>query len=358
MSNAAAVEMVSSSDDEDNVVYTLKEAMESWYYGKAASTIRSYKDRVRCFIKWLKDNYNRPINARLKVKHLRLYFVFKAKTCNQNRANIVVILSLCRQLFKKGILKKDLSKAFKVPKQKKPVAERVITPATVKAFFKEANVRSDSTTWAILAVLTYGGLRVTACSRLHCTDIKQEQHQIEGKIIKSYKIHVRHGKGDKARFIQIKPSVGENLYAIAQSKSTVHLFPSSKRPGQPLTSSSIALRIKTIAKKLGQPQISCHFFRHFFASSAMHASVNLVDISKALGHSNVSTTSQYLHASNTNVSASIDLTESDGEDLTMKYVPTINLKKEQTPKKKRKKKSKKVPKTEDLSDKSPKSVFI
>ena len=60
----------------------------------------------------------------------------------------------------------------------------------------------------------------------------------------------------------------------------------------------------------------------------MHAKCNLVDISAALGHANVSTTSRYLHASNTNVSALIDLTESDGEDHTIAYVQTVPIKKE------------------------------
>jgi len=242
--------------------------------------------------------------------------------------------------------------------------ERTMTPATVKAFFREANKKNDPTTWCILAVLTYGGLRITALSNLHCNDIKVEEHQVKGKIIKTYKIHVRHGKGDKSRFIQIKQEVGQNLYAFAKSKNTVHLFP-GKVPGKPLASTSISERIKRIAKKLGQPQISCHFFRHFFATTAMHAKCNLVDISAALGHANVSTTSRYLHASNTNVSALIDLTESDGEDHTMQYVQTIEVKKEKKEKKTRKKttkKSKKMkkgpPKSVDFSTNSSNSMLI
>ena len=150
-----------------------------------------------------------------------------------------------------------------------------------------------------------------------------------------------------------------DLFAYAQSLTTIHLFP-GRIPGKPLASSSISMRIKRIAKKLGKPDISAHYFRHFMASSALHAGGNLVDISKALGHANVSTTSLYLHASNTNVSALIDLTESDGEDHTIEYVQTIEVKKEKKEKKKKSKKKKKKspPKSLDFSTKKAKGMFI
>ena len=358
------VEQVDSSSSDEEETYTLAEAIESWYFGKAKSTIRSYRDRANDFIKWLLDNYNRPINSRLKKKHLRLYFVHKKRTCSQLRACVVCIKSLCRHLFKKGILKKDITISFKDPKQKPPKNERIMTPAIVKAFFREANKKKDSTTWAVLAVLTYGGLRITALSNLHCNDIKMEEHQANSKITKSYKIKVRLAKGGKSRTIAIKASVGANLFAYAQSLTTVHLFP-GRIPGKPLASSSISMRIKRIAKKLGKPDISAHYFRHFMASSALHAGGNLVDISKALGHANVSTTSLYLHASNTNVSALIDLTESDGEDHTIEYVQTIEVKKEKKEKKTKKikkklkkKKKKSPPKSLDFSTNSSKGMFI
>ena len=135
-----------------------------------------------------------------------------------------------------------------------------MTPATVKAFFREANKKKDSTTWCLIAILTYGGLRITALSNLHVNDIKMEEHQANGLITKSYKIKIRNAKGGKSRTIGIKASVGANLYAYAQSLTTTHLFP-GKVPGKPLASSSISQRIKRIAKKLGKPDISAHYFR-------------------------------------------------------------------------------------------------
>ena len=47
--------------------------------------------------------------------------------------------------------------------------------------------------------------------------------------------------------------------------------------------------------------------------------VDVATISKILGHSDLSVTSRYLHASNTNVLASIDLTNEGGTDDTILY---------------------------------------
>ena len=40
------VEQVGSSSSDEEETYTLAEAIESWYFGKAKSTIRSYRDRA------------------------------------------------------------------------------------------------------------------------------------------------------------------------------------------------------------------------------------------------------------------------------------------------------------------------
>ena len=70
--------------------------------------------------------------------------------------------------------------------------------------------------------------------------------------------------------------------------------------------------------------------RHAFATWSLHAGANLVDVSKALGHSSVAVTSLYLHSSDKPVSALIDLsTLVNGEtvDDTIIYVKTETSKK-------------------------------
>ena len=280
-----------SSDDEESV-YTFDEALESWYFGKRLSTIVAYRNRVNDFILWMKVNYNRSIDHRLKVKHVRLYFVFKRKTVRQMRATVVVIKSLLVHLFKKKIIRKNIALSFVSGKQLPPANERNMSVATVKAFFREAQKKKDPSTLVILQILAYGGLRRGALSCLKKEDIKCTTFQKDGTIIKKYKVHVRDGKGGKARYVPIHPKIGANIYSYAQSLNSIYLFPGWKQ-GTHLTANSIAQRIKRIAKSdaVKMPQISCHFFRHFMASTCCHNGVDVATISKILGHSDLSVTS-------------------------------------------------------------------
>ena len=94
-------------------------------------------------------------------------------------------------------------------------------------------------------------------------------------------------------------------------------------------SGAVAIRVKVLAKKVSKPEISCHWLRHAFASWSLHAGANLVDVSKALGHSSVAVTSLYLHSSDKPVSALIDLSSLvDGEtvDDSIIYVKTEKIK--------------------------------
>ena len=270
-----------SSDDSDEEM-NFAECYDLWFEGKTQSTVASYRRRADDFIKWYADEYGRAPDNRLKAKHLKRFFVLKAKSCGQLRACVVCIKSLCRFLYKKKILRRDITLNIDDPKQLPPTSERTMTPATVKAFFAIANQKKDPSTVCMLQVLTYAGLRITALSRLHAADIKCDEHAgLGGVITKSYKIHVRNGKGGKDRYCPLNKKVGEHLYQYAQSLNTTYLFP-GKKAGKPLHSQSISGRIKRMAKAVGKPEISAHFFRHFMASNALHNVSERVSFNAAL----------------------------------------------------------------------------
>ena len=347
-SQTAANHVESSSEDEESV-YTFEEALESWFYNKRPSTIVAYRNRANDFILWFKENYNRPM-SRLKVKHVRLYFVHKKKSCRQMRATVVTIKSLLVHLFKKKIIKKNIALSFESGRQLPPSCERTMSVATVKSFFREAQKMKDATTLIALQLLAYGGLRRGVLSKLKKTDIKCTTLQQNGQIEKSYKIHVRNGKGSgplgKSRYVPLKASIGEHIYNYAQGLNSIYLFP-GKKPGSHLCANSIALRIKKIAKSdaVKQPQISCHFFRHWLATTLCHAKVDVATISKILGHSDLSVTSRYIHANNTQeASAMVDLTNEDGTDDSLKYshvkIEKLNQKKRKRSEKPKRKASK------------------
>lgn len=253
----------SSSSDEDES-YSLREALDLFFEKLANSTVIAYKQRINDFIQWYGKEYARAIgDRRMKKKHLVRYFLHKRTTgTRQMRIVIVSIKSMCRFLFKLKLLKKDITIGIPDPRQLPAKNERKMTPDTVKAFFALSNTNKDASSWCMLAILTYAGLRIKVLSRLKCADIKCDEVQKDGAIVKSYGVAVRDGKGGKDRFCPLKTAIGEKLYAYAQSLTTTHLF-SGRKDNQPMHSQSLSARIKKMAKHktIGRPEISAHYFR-------------------------------------------------------------------------------------------------
>jgi site-specific recombinase XerD len=278
---ANGAESSSSSDEE---TYTLREALDLFFEKLATTTTAAYKQRINDFIQWYGKEYSRMIDRRLKKKHLLRYFVHKRTTgTRQMRPVVVSIKSMCRHLFKLKMLKKDITIGIPDPKQLPAKNERKMNPDTVKAFFALANTKRNGSYWAMYALLTYAGLRIKVLSRLKCADIKKDEVQNDGAIVKSYKVHVRDGKGGKDRYCGLKREVGEKLYAYAQSLNSTYLFPGRKE-NRPMHSQSLSDRIKTMAKheSIGRPEISAHYFRHFMASNALHNVSERVSFNAAL----------------------------------------------------------------------------
>ena len=324
-----------SSEDEDEK-YSLDEAIQVWYEKKSRATRFAYNQYIKHFQTWLHASYGRTIDHRLKKKHVKLYLVEKAKTMSQMRPVISTLKSLFKHLKKLNVIKKDILLDFDNVKKKPPRHERTMSVATVKAMFKEALKQSTPVSFHILQLLVYCGLRRTVLSKLLRSDIVRTEFIKNGESEFKYLVKARDAKGGKNRTIGVKTSVGQSLYDYSSSLTTEYLFP-GKKDGH-LGGMAVANRIKTLAKKVGKPEISMHWGRHAFASWSLHAGANLVDVSKALGHSTVAVTSLYLHSSDKPVSALIDLSSLvDGEtiDESITYVKTekIKSKKIKAPKK-------------------------
>lgn len=106
------------------------------------------------------------------------------------------------------------------------------------------------------------------------------------------------GAGNKDPFVCTlarKPDDFET--AAAPGSPAVHLA-NRRGPGQPLARQSVAGRFKSACRILGPDRlegISIHSGRHSCASVLLRQGMDLVRVKEILGHSNVSTTSVYLH---------------------------------------------------------------
>jgi site-specific recombinase XerD len=130
------------------------------------------------------------------------------------------------------------------------------------------------------------GLRLAECSHLKIDDIDSARMQLI----------IQHGKGDKQRCVPLSPRL---LHAMREywkaHRPPKYLFP-GKRPDTPYAATSIQKAIKASARKAGiKKPVTPHVMRHSFATSLLESGVDILTISRLLGHSSFATTMIYLH---------------------------------------------------------------
>jgi len=145
---------------------------------------------------------------------------------------------------------------------------------------------------ALLQCLTYSGIRITALSKLRRDSVIKTSIDKDGVSIDKYFLRIDNAKGNKHRKVMLKASIGRSLYRYAASLSGEWLFPSNRKgfEGKAVHPKAISQRIKRLAKAINQPMISCHWFRHHYATHALARGASIIDVSKSMGHSNVSIT--------------------------------------------------------------------
>jgi integrase/recombinase XerD len=151
-----------------------------------------------------------------------------------------------------------------------------------------ATVRTNPKQHAILATLYSTGMRLGEVIHLKITDIDSKQMLIQ----------VRQGQGNKDRQVQLSPQLLKLLreyYRSSLVKPKTWLFTSST-PDKPIYARNIQWMVTNAAAKAGiKKPVSPHTLRHSFATHLLEDRTDLRTIQALLGHSNIATTSIYLH---------------------------------------------------------------
>ena len=277
-----------SSDDEET--YSVEEAIVDWLFDKSRATCKNYRVRLLNFRVFLRTRFKRDLD-RCKKKHIRAYLTEKGKTAAL-RPILCVIKSCFKHLHKRNVIAKDCSIGFKLGRQNPCRTERNLKTADIRKMFVLAQKKNSPMSHAILQCLTYAGIRITALSKLRRESVIKTSIEKDGVPIDTYFLRIDNAKGSKHRKVMLKKSIGRSLYRYAASLSGEWLFPSNRKgfEGKPMHPQAISHRIKRLAKAIKQPMISCHWFRHHYATHALAQGASIIDVSKSMGHSNVSIT--------------------------------------------------------------------
>lgn len=160
---------------------------------------------------------------------------------------------------------------------------------------EEVKVLLDNITYlkhkAILSTIYSSGLRVSEAINLRISDIMS----------KEMKIRVRVGKRNKERYTLLSE---KNLLLLREywkgfghkNYSPEDYLFISRQTGEQLTNRCVESAMEKAVKKAGiDRKATPHTLRHSFATHLMNDGVDLVTIQALMGHSNIKTTSIYLH---------------------------------------------------------------
>ena len=142
---------------------------------------------------------------------------------------------------------------------------------------------------ALIEFLLASGVRVTELCMLDVSDIDFMKN----------KVHVRHGKGDKERYTYLTDLAKEHLLKYLNGRTDVALFIPQR--GDRYEKGGIRYVLRTLGKRCGVENVHPHRFRRTFATQLASRGMQVQEIQKLMGHSNINTTMVYVALSDADI---------------------------------------------------------
>jgi integrase/recombinase XerD len=251
---------------------------------------------LRGFSAHTKDNYVGAVSRlarhykrspdQLTDEEIKQYLLHLIRDQHRSRSTMIVAVSALRFFYGQVLRRSTEAVVESLPQMRKPtLCPRVYSPEEIERLL---NAEGLNPKHRVLLMTTYAaGLRVSEVCNLKVEDIISSRMQIR----------VNQGKGGKDRYTILSSKLLLELRAYWRMvRPTLWLFPSSFYPDKPLTRDSAYLIFQRAVKLAQLPDYhGIHSLRHSFATHLLEAGVDLVILQRLLGHSNLSTTSRYLH---------------------------------------------------------------
>ena len=256
--------------------------------GKSEKTIAQYKRTAEKLFNFIQKNYND-----IGVYDIRLFLAFEKQRGVSNRTleNIRANLSA----FYQWMLQEELiakNPCLNIQPIKYPDKVRLpFSPVEIDALrFACKNAKER----ALIEVLLSTGVRVSELTSLRIYDVN----------FNNLSVHVIKGKGSKERTVYMNDLARTHLqnYLGERMIEGEFLFYNKKR--EPLNSGGVRHILKEIAKRAGVDNVHPHRFRRTFATGLANRGMDIQEIRKLLGHSNLNTTLEYVYTSDEKVLSS------------------------------------------------------
>lgn len=233
---------------------------------KAPSTFRRDKAIIKILIRHLG---NTPL-AKIDNQAIEVFLAVENKAAATKNRELATLRHLLNKAREWGEIKENpaaLVKPLKV--QKKPI--RYLTNEEIGQILAAA----DGIWKQIIITFLETGLRVGELCRLKWSDIDADKRLITVHGTKSYR--VRHME------------ISDRLLGVFEA------IPHENERLFPFGEDWIIHRVAKICDEAGLPDVTCHTFRHTFASRLVEAGVSLRVIQELLGHQSMAMVQVYAH---------------------------------------------------------------
>ena len=147
---------------------------------------------------------------------------------------------------------------------------------------------------AIVEMLYSTGCRVTELERLNISDVNFETKEV-----------TLFGKGSKHRtsYLNAKAEVALKDYLSERTDENPALFVYDRRPYRRFKKAGIEFMIRKMMQRASgvTTHVTPHIFRHTTATTALDKGMNIVDVSRLLGHKRIETTMEYITSNSESV---------------------------------------------------------
>lgn len=247
---------------------------------------RNTKESYIGFVSRLARHYRRPPD-KISDDELKAYLLYLLREKRNGPGTLCIAVSALRFFYGRVLQRPTEAIETALPRMKKPVLRpRVYSPEQIGRLLQVDGLNLKHRT---MLMTTYAaGLRVSEVVRLRPEHILSERGQIR----------IEEGKGNKQRYTVLSPRLLEQLrgYYRVYRPAGGWMFPSGYWPDRHLTTGSVMRVFEQATKRAGLPTNGgIHSLRHSFATHLLEAGVPLPVIQRLLGHTNLATTSRYLH---------------------------------------------------------------
>jgi site-specific recombinase XerD len=170
--------------------------------------------------------------------------------------------------------------------QSTPLAPRSLEKREVDKLIRAVQKDENKRNLAILLTLRHTGIRIGELAALRLSDIEISER-------KGW-LTIRSGKGSKHRAVPLNADARKAISDYLEIRPKIaddHLFISQR--GQGIKEQAVELMVAKYAQAAGLEGVTPHQLRHSFGKHALDAGVDLVTVSKLLGHTRLDTTARY-----------------------------------------------------------------